>query len=196
MNLPNKLTVLRIILAFVFIVLLFLNGLGPKIAALIFFLLASLTDLLDGFIAKRNNQITNFGKVMDPIADKILVLSAFLVFVELGIVAAWMVAIIIFREIAVTTLRFFALSKGKVIAATSSGKHKTVWQIFVISIILTYVIFAEGGRRVFGFWNDSINVFYKHAIFVLMWITVLLTLISGLSYFIKNREVYCDEKTH
>ena len=117
MNLPNKLTILRIALAVVFVVLLFIPGLPAKIGALITFLAASLTDLLDGYLAKKNGQITDFGILMDPIADKILILSAFLAFVQMQLVEAWMVVIIIFREAVVTGLRVLALAKGKVIKA-------------------------------------------------------------------------------
>jgi CDP-diacylglycerol--glycerol-3-phosphate 3-phosphatidyltransferase len=193
MNLPNKLTILRIFLTAAFILFLFAGGLAGKIAALLMFLLASLTDILDGYIAKRHNQITVFGKLMDPIADKILVLSAFLAFVELGLIPAWLVVIIVFREIAVTALRGMALARGKVIASNESGKGKTVWQVGVIFIILFFLILDEGGSEIFGFWNYSAVNFYKDAIFILMCVTAILTLVSGVSYFVKNREVYSNE---
>ena len=196
MNLPNKLTILRIILTAAFMVFLFSGGVAAKVAALIVFLLASLTDILDGYIAKRNNQVTDFGKLMDPIADKILVLSAFLAFVELGLVPAWMVAIILFREVAVTALRGMALTKGKVISAGEGGKQKTIWQMCVIFIILIFVIFDEGSRSRFGFWTEKIAAIYKDAIFTLMCVTIALTLTSGISYFVKNKEVYANEKTN
>ena len=175
---------------------LFLGGLAAKIVALGAFLLASFTDLLDGYLAKRTNQVTNFGKLMDPIADKILVISAFLAFVELGLVPAWMVVLIIFRELAVTALRGMALAKGKVMPADSGGKHKTVWQIFVIFLILFFLILNEGLGRQLGFWSDRAADIYKDAVFVFMLITVVLTLASGLAYFVKNKEVYSNEKTY
>lgn len=196
MNIPNQLTILRIILTAAFIIFVFLAGFTAKIAAFIVFLLASITDALDGYIAKRNNQITDFGKLMDPIADKILVLSAFLAFVELGIVQAWMVVIIIFREVAVTALRGMALAKGKVISSSGGGKHKTVWQMLVIFIILLFLIFNEGPSRIFRFWTASVSSVYKDMIFILMCVTVILTLASGISYFVKNKEVYSNEKAH
>jgi len=196
MNLPNKLTILRIGLTLAFIVLLFAESLAAKICALTIFLTASLTDALDGFLAKSTNQVTDFGKLMDPIADKILVLAAFLAFVELRLVPAWTVIIIIFREVAVTALRAMAFSKGKIIPSNGGGKHKTVWQMFVIFTILLYLIFDESGARLSGFWGLSARRIYKDAIFILMCITVLITIASGFSYFIKNKEVYADEKAH
>lgn len=194
MNLPNKLTILRIILAFIFILFLFLPGLVSKVLALLVFLLASLTDLLDGYLAKKNNQITDFGRLMDPIADKVLILSAFLAFVQMQLVPAWMVVIIIFREAAVTGLRILALGKGKVIAADHGGKHKTAWQVFAIFVILLLIVFREAGPKVFSFWSERTESIYKDAIFILMFITVILTMVSGLSYLIKNREVYSNAK--
>ena len=141
MNLPNKLTISRIVLTFVFMAFLYTHGILAKTLALFTFLFASLTDALDGYIAKKNNQITDFGKLMDPIADKILVLSAFIAFVVMKIIPSWMVIVIILREIAVTVLRAIALGKGKVIQADGAGKHKTVWQMFVIAVILLFLIF-------------------------------------------------------
>ena len=195
MNLPNKLTVLRIILTFVFMGFLYTSGIAAKTIALFIFLFASLTDALDGYIAKKNNQITDFGRLMDPIADKILVLAALLAFVERGVVPAWMVVVIIFREVVVTGLRILALTKGKVLPADSGGKRKTVWQLLAITIILLFLIFKEGGAARFKFWSPAVEVLYKDAIFVIMLVAVLLTLASGITYLMKNREVYSNEKT-
>ncbi len=194
MNLPNKLTILRIVLAFVFIPLLFIDGITAKVAALCVFLLASATDALDGYLAKKHNQITDFGKLMDPVADKILILSAFLSFVEMGLVPAWMVIIIIFREVVVTGLRILALSQGKVLQADAGGKHKTVSQVLVIVAILFLIIFKAAGPKVLGFWSERTEAIYNDTIYVMMLITVVLTLISGLSYLVRNREVYIHAK--
>ena len=183
MNLPNKLTISRIVLIPVCMYFLFAKMPFAKAFALITFLAASLTDLVDGFIAKRKNQITDFGKLMDPIADKLLVLAAFLAFVEMELVPAWMVVVIIFREVAITGLRVFAVTKGKIIPADHSGKHKTVSQAISIFVILIFLILKDAGIRVPG---------YAEGIFVLMLATVILTLISGLSYLIKNKEVYLN----
>src|SRR3989338_691519 len=195
MNLPNKLTISRIILTFVFMLLLFSKGVLPKTFALFIFLLASFTDFLDGFLAKKRNEITDFGKLMDPIADKILVLAAFLAFVEMKLIPAWMVVIIIFREVAITGLRVLALTKDRVIPADDGGKHKTVSQIFAVFVILLFLIFREAGMKVFRFWNGEIEAIYKNAIFILMLVTIILTLISGAAYLVKNREIYINAKT-
>ena len=196
MNLPNKLTIFRIFLVAVFMFFLFSKGVAMKALALVVFLTASFTDFLDGYIAKRYNMVTDFGRLMDPIADKILVLSAFLAFVEMELIPAWMVVIIIFRDVAVTGLRMSALTKGKVISADEGGKHKMVSQVFAILAILFFLIFREAGIKVFHFWSASTERIYKDAIFILMSITTLLTLISGMSYLIRNRGVYFNAKSH
>jgi CDP-diacylglycerol--glycerol-3-phosphate 3-phosphatidyltransferase len=169
--------------------------LAAKITAIVIFSLACVTDALDGFLAKRNNQVTDFGKLMDPVADKILVLSAFLAFVEMGIVAAWMVIVIIFREVIVTTLRIMALSKGNVIPADTSGRHKTVWQMASIFIILIYLILNEGGRFVFTFWTEEADLIYRNTIYAIMLVVVMLTLGSGILCLFKNWRVIKDAKT-
>lgn len=194
MNIPNQLTIFRIFLTFVFMAFLYTHGVMAKTLALFTFLLASLTDALDGYIAKKTNQITDFGRLMDPIADKILVLAALLAFVERGVVPAWIVVLIMFREVAVTGLRFLALSKGKVLQAETGGKHKTVWQLAAIIVILLFFIFREGGAAKFGFWNNGVETLYKNGIFVIMLVALTLTLASGITYFVKNKGVYSNEK--
>lgn len=196
MNLPNKLTISRILITLAFIFFVLSEGLMAKVWALAAFLLASLTDLLDGFIAKKKNQVTDFGKIMDPIADKILTLSAFLAFVELDIVQAWMVIVIIFREVMITALRGFALAKGKVIPADDGGKQKTVSQVIAIIVILVFLIFKTGGGNFFPFWNENIEALSGKLIFGLMVIAVFFTLVSGIAYLIKNRGVYINAKTN
>ncbi len=196
MTLPDALTISRIILTFVFIFFLFSNGILAKMLALFIFLIASLTDFLDGFIAKERNISTDFGKLMDPIADKILVLASFLAFVEMRLIPAWMVVIIIFREVAITGLRVLALTKGKIIPADESGKHKMVSQVTAILAILLFLIFREVGIKVFNFWNPGTERVYRDTIFVLMLITVFMTLISGLLYLVKNKGVYYNAKAN
>lgn len=190
MTLPDKLTVSRIFLTFIFMFFLFSGGVISKALALFTFLLASFTDFLDGFLAKGMNISTDFGKLMDPIADKILVIAAFLAFVEMKLVPAWMVVIIILREITITALRFFALAKGRVIAADAGGKQKMVSQFVAIVAVLLFLIFREAGIRAFDFWNAGFERAYKDVIFILMLITAAFTLISGVSYLVKNREIY------
>ncbi|MDD5356464.1 MAG: CDP-alcohol phosphatidyltransferase family protein, partial [Candidatus Omnitrophica bacterium] len=123
MNLSNKITMSRLILAFVFMGFLFVDGFIFKIIALVTFSIASLTDLLDGWLARKRNEITDLGKLLDPIAVKVLVLAAFLAFVEMNLIWAWMVIIIIIREFLITGLRILAMTKGKVLEAEMAGKH-------------------------------------------------------------------------
>jgi len=194
MNIANKLTISRIVLTFIFMAFLFMKGLTFKILALATFSLAAWTDFLDGYLAKRRNEISNFGKFMDPIADKVLVLSAFLAFVEMKLIPAWIVVIIVFREFLITGLRIIALARGEVIEAGMGGKHKTVSQIVSIYVILFFIIFRESSTRVFGFWNENLEFLLKEIIFYLMLFTAFLTLASGISYLVKNRRFFWNEK--
>lgn len=191
MNLPNKLTISRIILTFVFMLFLFSRGLIFKIIALMIFAVASATDFYDGYIARKQNLVTNFGKIMDPIADKLLVLGAFLAFVQLHIVSAWMVVLIISREMIITGLRIFAMTKGKILEAEKGGKHKTVSQMVAIFLILGYLIFKEIIVRFFV-WTDNVEFWCGLGIFATMFVTVILTLISGISYLWRNRNLFYD----
>lgn len=188
MNLPNKLTIARIILTFFFIYFISLQGLVNMTAAALIFVLASLTDFWDGYIAKKYNLISDFGKLMDPIADKFLILAAFLAFVRMHIVENWMVLLILGREMMVTGLRIFAMTKGKVLAAEKAGKHKTVSQMVAIFFILGFILFKESLAR-FSKWSPVIEGWWESGINILMIITVTLTLISGVSYFWNNRKL-------
>ena len=132
--------------------------------------------------------ITDFGRLMDPIADKILVLAAFAAFVQMQIIEAWMFVIIISREILITSLRLFALNKGKVLSAARAGKHKTVSQMAVIFVILGFIVFKEVMLTFFT-WNPAWERLFRQGIYFLMLLTVALTLYSGLSYLWENRKV-------
>ena len=191
MNLPNKLTITRIILTFIFIYFISKDGLSFIVVATLLFILACLTDFADGYIAKKYHKISDFGKLMDPIADKFLILAAFLAFVRMQVVENWMVLLILGREIIVTSLRIFALSKDKVLAAERAGKHKTVSQMVAIFAILGFIIFKESlySRSQ---WSDAIEIWWKCGIDMLMLITVGLTLISGFSYIWNNRKLIHD----
>jgi len=191
MNIANKITIARIGLTFVFMIFLFMNGLWPKVAGFAVFILAAVSDLLDGKIAKKYNMVTDFGKLMDPIADKILVLSALIAFVQMQIIEGWMVLVIFSREILVTSLRLFALNKGKVLSAGRSGKHKTFSQMVLISLILCFILFKEI-RKNFYTWNPSWEASFSVAINIVMWIVVVLTLYSGIAYLWKNRKIITD----
>lgn len=188
MNLANRLTMLRIVLTFVFLFFLFGHGFWAKLISLIIFILAALSDWLDGMIAHKKNMVTDFGRLMDPIADKILVVAAFTAFVQMQLVEAWMLVIIVSRELIITSLRLFALNKGKVLSAARAGKHKTVSQMAVIFVILIFIVSKEA-MLVFFTWNPGWERSFRNGIYVLMLITVGLTLYSGLSYLWENRKI-------
>ena len=178
MNLPNKLTVLRVCMVPVFVVFMLWNGFGTasKYVAAAIFILASMTDWLDGYLARKNNLVTDFGKFMDPIADKLLVCSALICLVEKGALAAWIVIIIIGREFIISGFRLVASDKGVVIAARYWGKFKTVSQMLMVILL----ILDLGG---------AFNV----AAQVLIWIAVILTVVSLVDYLVKNRSVLAGE---
>ncbi|MCI2170251.1 CDP-diacylglycerol--glycerol-3-phosphate 3-phosphatidyltransferase [Schleiferilactobacillus perolens] len=191
MNLPNKLTVFRIILIPVFILLLAIPWawgsvvlLGTAIAtnylvAAIVFIVASLTDLLDGKIARSQHLVTNFGKFADPLADKMLVMTAFIFLVELGKAPAWVVAIIVCRELAVTGLRLLIVEQsGTVMAAAWPGKIKTNTQMFAIIFLLLNNI---------GF--STLHIPFGE---ILLYICLFFTVYSGADYFIKGRHAFSD----
>ncbi|MCD8075989.1 MAG: CDP-diacylglycerol--glycerol-3-phosphate 3-phosphatidyltransferase [Lachnospiraceae bacterium] len=170
MNLPNKLTMLRVCLVPVFVVLMLVDGIPyGNIWAGILFILASATDALDGHIARKNNLVTDFGKFMDPIADKLLVCSAMICLVAQQKLAAWMVIIIIGREFIISGFRLVASDKGTVIAASYWGKFKTVFQMIMIVMLL-----YDFGTV----WNTLSEI--------VVWIALLLTVISLVDYLRKN----------
>lgn len=174
MNLPNKLTVIRIIMVpfFVFFMLTDVAGAASKWISLALFCIASITDFLDGNIARKHNLVTNFGKFMDPLADKLLVCSAMICMIETGKLPSWFVIIIIAREFIISGFRLVASDSGIVIAASYWGKFKTVFQMVMIIVMILNL----GG--VFG-------VIEK----VLMWISLALTVISLVDYIAKNKQV-------
>ncbi len=188
MNLPNQLTLLRIILTPVFLLVLYWGFPGADYVALAIFIIASLTDLLDGKIARARNLVTDFGKFADPLADKILVVSAMLWFVEQGRMPAWMLAVVITREFAVSGLRMLAADKGVVIAAGWSGKVKTA------STMVCIVLMLLMGPTV-AFFKDPAALTAVPAGCVLWidpvcgWIITLTTLYSGVEYFVKNKTI-------
>lgn len=189
MNLPNKLTVGRIILVPFFVAALLANFPLNNAVALIIFIAASLTDMFDGKIARKNGLVTDFGKFADPLADKILVLAALLCFVQLGICDCVAVIIVLFREFSVTSIRLIAASKGKVVAANMWGKAKTVSQMIAIIAVIAMQIVLELHEVGLNF----INMATFEPIFfvvgeILIWISVVFTIISGVVYIIQNRQ--------
>lgn len=184
MNLPNCLTILRVILAGCFVVFILRGDLTSTLMATVVFILAALTDYFDGYLAKKHHLITDFGKIMDPIADKFLVLAAFFIFARLHIIAGWMFYVILAREVIVTLSRLWAMRHGQVIAAEQAGKYKTVLQIGVILVILVYLMLAGAGMPPKNAYRFLLGIH------VLMGLTVGLVLFSGFTYFWNNRKVF------
>ena len=195
MNLPNKLTVSRLVLTLAFLFALFIEFPWNKTVALLLFSAASITDWLDGAIARSRNLITDFGKLMDPLADKILVCSAFIAFIQPGYIAAWIVILIVARELAITGLRLLAASKNVVLAAEGYGKHKTIWQLITIIAILANVSHPEQGlvgQVIFG-WSLLGKPWVAQLVVISTWITVALTLLSGWLYVWRNRRLFLSD---
>ncbi len=192
MNLPNKLTVARILLVPFFVTALLIDFPLNNLAALALFGAASITDLLDGKIARKQGLITDFGKFADPLADKILVISALLCFVQLGLCDCVAVIIVLFREFTVTSIRLIAASKGSVIAANIWGKVKTVTQMVAIICVLVMQIVLDIGAlgvalpcclRCIFYWTGE----------GLIWVSTLFTIISGIIY-VKQNKHFISEK--
>lgn len=177
MNLPNKLTIMRVILIpfFVFFLLSpYFPAYGNYIAVAIF-IVASLTDMLDGKIARKYNLVTNFGKFMDPLADKLLVCSAMICLIELDRLAAWIVIVIIAREFIISGFRLVASDNGVVIAASYWGKFKTTFQMIAVCLLIADV--------------EALSLFTQ----IILWIAVILTVVSLIDYIIKNKDVMKEE---
>ena len=190
MTLPTKLTFLRIALTFLIMGCLFLPGWPAKAIALAGFIVASATDWLDGVLARRWHQTSALGALLDPIADKVLVLGVFLAFVQLRLIPAWMVLVIMFREFLITGVRLFAVSRQVVLPAAKEGKHKTVSQMVTIVIILGVLILQEmlGSRGM----SPQLAMGLQWTILGCLWMTMLLTVISGTSFFWRHRHVLRD----
>lgn len=188
MNLPNKLTVSRVLFIPVIMVLLLVEGIPYRwLLGGICFGLASLTDMLDGRIARSRNLITDFGKLMDPVADKMLVMSTLVCFIQQGICGAWVVVIILFREFLVTSMRMVAADKGIVIAANIWGKIKTVTQM--IAIIGIFCAQAAYEFAFFPVWvGDWLMVISKAVLYA----AVAATVFSGTKYMYDSRELFKD----
>lgn len=186
MNLPNKLTLARIILAPFFMAFLLIDNVYSRYLATLIFIIAALTDAYDGYLARKTGVITGFGKFMDPLADKILVSTAFISFVALEYVQAWMVLVIILREFLVTGLRSLAAYKGVVILPSYLAKWKTGCQMSVIVIILVYVNIESTLLLAGHNWSLITAGAAFRAFDIMIFITMLLTVITGIDYVIKN----------
>ena len=189
MNLPNKLTMFRMFLIVPFVALLLggeagwfgNNVLIPDLTALVIFIVASLTDLADGKIARKYNLVTNFGKFMDPLADKLLVCSALIALVELERIPAWVVILIIAREFIISGFRLVAADNGIVIAASYWGKFKTTFQMVMVCLMLVNI----PGTEVWMPWLNPLTQ-------IVMWIALVLTVVSLIDYLVKNKGVMKD----
>jgi len=210
-NLPNKLTASRFVLTALFLWAMFSRSPVNDTLALVFFCLAGVTDFLDGEIARRRKLITSFGVLMDPLADKIMVCSAFIALVERHMrallggdlpvvfhlgqhavyakVEAWMVVVIVARELGITGLRMLAASKNVVLAAERYGKHKTISQIAAIIALLVMDAYREWWPWLYDFFSPWTPMFALLA----LWLTVLLTATSGVLYLWRNRALYLSE---
>lgn len=192
MNLPNKLTLFRIILIPFLVVASYIKPLQEiiifqsadltlaNLLVLIIFCLAAFTDFLDGYLARKNNLITTFGKFMDPLADKLLVLAALIILLESKEIPGWVVIIILAREFLVTGIRLIAVSEQKVIAASKLGKLKTISQMVMIIVLLL-------NNYPFSLINIPMN-------YIFIYLACFLTLISGIDYFIKNKNIILEYK--
>jgi len=196
MNLPNKLTVSRFLLTVAFLAVMFSQVKYHKSIALVLFIAAGLSDFLDGEIARRRKLITNFGILMDPLADKIMVCSAFIAFVGLNWIPAWMVVVIVARELAITGLRLLAAVKNVVLAAEGYGKHKTISQMVAIISILILASYGEWGpvgRAIFGFQFPGQTPWIEWFSGLAKWLAVALTFTSGGIYLWRNRALYLQD---
>ena len=185
MNLPNKLTTLRMFLVPVFAVVILVGGSGnyiTRIISLIIFVVASLTDMLDGKIARKYNLITDYGKFMDPLADKLLVCTAMICLMSFGQLPAWVLIIISAREFIISGFRLVAADNGRVIAASYWGKFKTVFQMAMVIVMILKV-------RI-----EPFTLVFKVLETLLMYIAVILTVVSLIDYLVKNRDVLKEQK--
>ena len=178
MTLANKITLFRVFCIPVFIVLMYLEGTAARYGALAVFVIASLSDFLDGYIARHYNQVSNFGKFMDPLADKILVITAMILFVESGRMPGWVLALVVTREFAVSGLRLVAVEQGRVIAAAKSGKVKTASTMVCLILMLLFGVPYSA--------PDYLGMVCSAVI-------LLTTIYSGVEYFIVNRDVLKNE---
>lgn len=191
MNLPNKITVARILLIPIFLIVMlfdsttYVSFLGANIAinhfiGALIFIFASATDWVDGYIARRQNLITNLGKFLDPLADKLLVAAALVVLVEMHLAPAWIVILILSREFAVTGLRLVLAEQGVVVAASNLGKIKTVTQLIAIITLLLH-------NPVFAYFSFPFAT-------LMLWVALFFTVLSGLDYFWKNKAAFSYSK--
>jgi len=204
-NSANIITLSRILVAPLFLIFIFRDELWAKWTAGLLFAWGAISDYLDGYLARKYNLRTDFGALLDPLADKILLLTVFVSFVQLDLVPVWMVVIIAAREFLITGLRQVAQSHNVVIAASRAGKHKTISQIVAISFILAIVCAQATVEAYQGKWDifvarlgtmgDWLNNVVWYAPYWLMFYATVMSIISGVDYFVKNRHVLSGEKS-
>ena len=189
MNTPNKLTLSRIILSPVFMVFFLMENVYCRVLSLVIFIIAALTDLWDGHLARKYGIVTGFGKFMDPLADKILTSTAFVSFLALGYVKAWMIMLIIIREFVITGLRSLAAYRGMVISPTLTAKLKTVLQMTTIAVILLYIN-SKTVMEALGYTGAFFESPLVTQVFDwMMGITTVVTVLTGIDYLIKNATI-------
>lgn len=198
MNVPNRLTLLRILLVPVFLLFMvpifgdgtftqFVLSNGGRVIATFIFIIASLTDLLDGLLARRMQLVSNFGKFLDPIADKLLVIAGFAAFVELGRISSFVLIIIVAREFLVTGIRLLAVERGVVIAASWFGKIKAVVQMLTLIFLLIEPLIINASYS-----TATFSAGYEIFVNIMIVLTLVLTILSGLDYWYKNRILLRD----
>ena len=192
MNLANRLTLLRWAMVPAFMIFTVMDNFWTRVLALLIFIAAALTDAYDGYIARKRSQVTEFGKLMDPLADKFLTSAAFICFVKMREldVAPWMVVLILGRELLVTGLRLLAASKGQVLSADRQGKWKTVIQMTVVIAILIVLCANSFLRR---YTDLAAPLFLERSPYWLVFISMVATLYSGSLYLYKNRHLYMQD---
>jgi CDP-diacylglycerol--glycerol-3-phosphate 3-phosphatidyltransferase len=192
MNWANRLTLSRLVLTILFVAALNSSWQYGRTAALILFLLAGITDFVDGEVARRYSRVTNFGKLMDPLVDKIMMAAAFISLVPLKAVPAWAATTVVARDFLITGLRLMASATGKVLPAERLGKQKTSWQ--VVTVIFFLVLLSASELR----YADEKSTWWWRAWYeagpILVWITVALTLYSGLGYAWRHRELIATDQ--
>jgi CDP-diacylglycerol--glycerol-3-phosphate 3-phosphatidyltransferase len=192
MNWANRLTLGRLVLTILFVISLSTSWTYGRTAGLILFLVAGITDYLDGEIARRWHIITNFGKLMDPLVDKVMMASAFICLVPIGAIPAWVATIVVARDFLITGLRLLASAEGVVLPAERLGKHKTSWQIVTVAYLLALLAVIEvwPASSETTWWQNA----WHYGGDTLLWVTILLTIYSGLGYLWQHRVLLRTEK--
>ncbi|MBP7460193.1 MAG: CDP-diacylglycerol--glycerol-3-phosphate 3-phosphatidyltransferase [Candidatus Delongbacteria bacterium] len=187
MNLPNKITLSRVVLALIFMIFFYLPGITMHYIAMALFIIANLTDMYDGYLARKTGVVTGFGKFMDPLADKILVSIVFLALLDKGILSAWIISLILVREFIITGIRTLAAYKGVAIQASRMAKLKTFIQLILASWGLCHYLFESSSNRILQY------IFQPDFILYLSYAALLITYLSGYDYLIKSKKIFAGD---